>query len=243
MGFGILFIGYALAYLMTLNFLGFLFRLAGTAVMLCGVRKLCDFETKFRAAYVLLISLAVLSCGETITAVLTDYGAYAENPLLENAGNILYLLYMAGTFVFHFFFYGALRRFSHDVGVLKIYTRTVRYEIYTAVEAVLAVLTVVTQYFGFKIANAFFAATFIVFYILVFLNLALIYSCYKNICEEGDEEAPRKKSRIPFIERLIANSEKKEEEIYNKTKEYAENRIRRENAEKEQKRKNKKKKK
>lgn len=228
MGFGVIFIGYAFTYLMTLNSYGFLFRIIGIAVMLYGARKLCAFETRFKTVYALMILLAALSCGETLTAIFADYIEPAPAFLSENTKNIFYAAFMAFSALLHFFFYRATRKLSHDIGNIKIYGKTVRYEIYVAVEVILALSTLISYFLRLKIVNALFAASFIVFYIIVFLNLALIYSCYKNICEEGDEDAPRKASRFAFMEKLFRASEKKEAEIYNKTKEYAENRLRQE---------------
>ena len=51
MGYGLLFIGYAVAFLMSFNSFGFIFRAVGSLLALCGLKKLCQFETKYNLEF------------------------------------------------------------------------------------------------------------------------------------------------------------------------------------------------
>ena len=132
---------------------------------------------------------------------------------------------------------------SQEVGLDKISAKCKRNAIFFIFVVILALSSFAAHSFGWKFINYIFGAALIGFILLIFLNMLLIYSCYKNICEEGDEENAAKPSKIPFMNKLFEASEKRQQEIYEKTKAYAEDRIRRDNEKKAEKRKKKGKKK
>ena len=53
------------------------------------------------------------------------------------------------------------------------------------------------------------------------LNAVLIYSCYKNICKEGDEEVPLRVSRFAFVNKIRQEMERKEQKGIEATIEHA----------------------
>ncbi len=218
MGFGLLFIGYAMTYLMSLNSFGFLFRLTGCAVMLAGISRLADYERKFFHAHLAVIIMTVSAFAESLAYLFFDFFG-------ENAGNICYSVFLVLTVVFHFLIYRAVHKISKDVGVKKIELNSVRYAVFASVELLLLAAVLFFWYFGVPFTKYIVMAAMLYPFIIIVLNLALFYSCYKNICEEGDEEALRKRSRIPFLNKLFDASEKREQEIFDKTKSYAEKRI------------------
>lgn len=225
MGFGLVLIGYTFAYLMSLNSFGFLFRLVGTAVMLAGTSRLMKFEKTFFYVHISGILLALAATFETLSHLLLDYTSFDAVWLDENLVTALFVAFMVISIPFHLLFYRAARKISVDVGIRNITSRSVKYEIFFGAEIILVAATYVTFSMKAKIVNYFYMAAVILLYVVIFLNITLIYSCYKNICEEGDEEAPRKPSKLPFMNKLFEASEKREKEIYEKTKSYAEEQM------------------
>ncbi|MBQ8004744.1 MAG: hypothetical protein IJ303_00325 [Clostridia bacterium] len=144
-------------------------------------------------------------------------------------------------FPYHFLVYNSIYRISDSVGDIKIKRRALRNSVLLVFEVLIASAAVIFWYFKIEFAKYLLMAAVIFPILLIFLNLSLFYSCYKNICEEGDEDAPRKPSKIPFLNKLFEATEKREQEIYEKTKSYAENKIRQDNEKKKMKNKKKKK--
>lgn len=233
MGFGLLFIGYAMTYLMSLNSFGFLFRLTGCAIMLSGLSKLEDYERRFFHAYLSAIIMTVAAFAECLAYLFADFFG-------EAARNICYTVFLVITVVFHFLLYRAIHKISKDVGIKKIELNSVRYAVFASIELLLLAASLVFWYFGAAFTKYIVMAAMLYPFIIVVINLTLFYSCYKNICEEGDEEAPRKQSKIPFINKLFEASEKREQEIFEKTKSYAEDHLRQELEKKKSKKKKKK---
>ncbi len=238
MGYGLLFIGYAVAFLMSFNSFGFIFRAVGSLLALCGLKKLCQFETKYNFCYLAAWAMCFAAVAEGAVFIAGDYTALPEN--LQAYVSMAFYFF---AIPFHLVFYRATCALSKEVGLKGIMTKSARNAILFAILLLLALSTFVAHSFGWTFINYLFGVTLIGLLLLVFLNLLLIYSCYKNICEEGDEENAAKPSRIPFMNKLFEASEKRQQEIYEKTKAYAEERIKRDNEKKLEKRKKKGKKK
>ena len=236
MGFGLLFFGYASAYIMSLNSFGFMFRLVGSFIMMLGISKLSDFEKKFNLANIFIYLLALAAMAESIFAVLPE--GFAP----QNSAYYCQIAFWVLSVPYHVFLYLAVAHISKEVGVLNIFKRSVQYGVFGIIALALVPVTLICWYFKAPFAEYLAMAAFILPYVLFVLNLSLFYSCYKNICEEGDEDAPRKPSKIPFLNKLFEASEKREQEIYEKTKSYAENKIKQDNEKKKNKNKKKKKK-
>lgn len=245
MGFGLILCGYTLSYLMSLNSFGFAFRLLGCAVMLSGLRKVSQFEPLFRYARLSAIIMAAFAAIEAILSLLRDLSNFRLISVFGNVWNTDELITAAfvafgfASVIFHVFLYAAVKKISSDVGLDKISRRALKSAVLAVMLAVLVGATYITFYLKLSVVNYLYAAAILLFYIIVFLNIYLFYSCYKNICEEGDENAPRRDSKIPFLNRLWDVSEKREQEIYNKTKAYAENKIKQDNAKKHRRKKKK----
>ncbi len=233
MGFGLLFFGYAAAYLMSLNPFGYIFALMGCAVMMSGLSKLSEFEIRFRYAYTASVILAFLAMAMSVASILP------QDIAGENTFSYLLAAFLIVSIPFHALIYFAIGKIAGDVGIIGLKRRALNYALLGCMELILSFAAWISWYFGAAFAKYLVIAAVIYPVLIIILNLALFYSCYKNICEEGDEEAPRKPSRIPFLNKLFDAAEKREQEIYEKTKSYAENKIKQDN----EKKKNRKKKK
>ena len=238
MGYGLLFSGYAVAFLMSFNSFGFIFRAIGSLLALCGLKKLCQFETKYNFCYLSAWAMCFAAMAEGAVFVAGDYMT-----LPENLQAYVSMAFYALAIPFHLIFYKATSALSKEVGLEKISVKSARNAVFFVLVVLLALSSFAAHSFGCNFINYLFGATLMGLLLLIFMNLLLIYSCYKNICEEGDEDNAAKPSRIPFMNKLFEVSEKRQQEIYEKTKAYAEERIKRDNEKKLEKRRKKGKKK
>ena len=236
MGYGLVFIGYALAFLMSFNSFGFFFRSVGSLLTVFGLKRLCQFETKYNFCYVSAVAMCVSAIAEGAVFILSDYMTLPEN--LQSHFSMLFYLCAVP---FHGVFYKATCTLSREVGISKLAKKSARNGVFSVIVLLLALLTFMAHSIKLEFINYLFGATFIGLLLLVIVNLVLIYSCYKNICEAGDEENAARPSKIPFLNRLFEVNEQRQNEIYEKTKSYAERHIRIDN-ERRQEKKNKKRK-
>ena len=95
MGFGLLFLGYIAAFLMSLNSFGFVFRLTGCAIMLSALTKLTDFERSFNLARISCFGMALSALCESIITLSLDFGLFSEK-----ASNICLSVFLVLTVVF-----------------------------------------------------------------------------------------------------------------------------------------------
>ena len=231
MGFGLLFLGYIATFLMSINSFGVVFRLTGCAIMLSALSKLSRYEKGFFYVNISCFAMTAVSLFECV------FGFFDRGWQYDNIKNICMSIFLVLTVIFHSLLYLAIYRISKDVGLDKLRMSSVRNAVFASIELVILLCAYVMWNIELGITKYIVMAGIIYPFIILVFNLVLIYSCYKNICEEGDEEAPRKPSKIPFLNKLFDASEKREQEIFDKTKSYAEKRI----AEDFEKKKNKKK--
>ena len=225
MGFGLLFLGYIATFLMSLNSFGFVFRLTGCAIMLSAFSKLSQYERSFIYVRLSCFCMMLASLCESIMTLSLDYGVFDLGFTGDTAKNICISVFFSAAVILHFFLYRSIYKLSSDVGVEKIKLNSMRFGAFAVIEIVILISALAIWYVSPSIAKYIVMVAMLYPYVIFFLNLLLIYSCYKNICEEGDEEAPRKPSKIPFLNKLFEASEKREQEIFDKTKSYAEKRL------------------
>ena len=204
MGFGLTFIGYFFLIFFPLSRIDVLPNLAvsGCVIMLFGLKRLthyCSENRAFFTARLFGIILTVVS----IAALMLDVAAIdnlieeALFPVLAPVANTIHALVITA-------FTGALfigvYKLSGEVDLPKLAKRSVfmlsanaAYLVAELAASVCSlirtlgapsgeVLTTLTGYLGI--------IAFIFAYIILFLNLSLIFSCYARICLEGDEDMP-----------------------------------------------------
>ncbi len=230
MGFGLLLFGYAATYHMSFNSFGFFFRLIGIALMFRGLEGLSAFEHRFKLGYYICLPLALFEAVEAVVFLIGSSSVTDKLQAYAGAG-----FWIASVF-FHAALFSAVYLLSKDVGLMSIAKRSIVGVVFLAVEIILILLSAVISA-PVKLASSLMLSVIVFGFIAVIYNLVLFFSCYKNICEEGSDEAPMKYSRIPFLNKLLESSEKRETEIYNKTRAYAESKIREDNEKKRNKKK------
>ena len=175
MGFGVLFIGFFLAYAGSFTPLAVFTYVLGTGVILYSLKKLI-FENKlFLCSAILAVLLELVSMAYLIMYVFGFHGAVIFNVLLT-VQSILATVLAASLSA-------AIIVISRSLAFIALYLVSSLILSFVKSEEVLARLGLVS---------------FILKILYVALSLFVIFNCYMRICYEGDENMQGKNSFAPF---------------------------------------------
>lgn len=199
MGFGYIFVGYFFLIFYPISRIDVLPNLSviGCVLMFMGISRLmhyCDAKYGFKSAAVSLLPL----CGVSAAALAFDIAEMCG--VIENADPALNVAYAVTSCIFLMLLFKGICQLSKDVGLPSLAKRTVwmmsitvLYSIFELVSFVCSVVLSLSEY----PSDAFIAITaylglftFLLAYLSIFLNLALLFACYARICLEGDEDMP-----------------------------------------------------
>jgi hypothetical protein len=214
MGFGILFIGYFMAMLMSINAVGSVIRLLGYALVLVATRKLSKYHRAFDA-----VSLATaLMMAVSLLLVVYDASSFLYEQVIVDTQllppvfrTVVGYIEMALTFVFSAVLLWAIRLIAIQTDVHKIAVSAVRNFVFICVYYVLSLIGLLPFAFAQKYAAIVGAPVLILYFVWIILNIVLIYSCYARICDEDDVDMEQKPSRFEFVNNMRRESEKRRE--------------------------------
>lgn len=211
MGFGILFLGYCVTYIMSLNTFGVVFRLFGAVLMLLGCRKLSEYDKKFGPAAYSLIALVLISaieCASALTGFLYDNLFISADPFSSISGVMIYVD-AAAVLVFHIFLLLAVFSIAKSTEVTKIENAAIRNLFFVGLYFVLRVIDYIPLPFQESYRKNFAMPIFLLNLAWIILNAIMLFSCYAKICDEGDVEMEQKPSRFEFVNKYRAELEEK----------------------------------
>ena len=203
MGFGSLFLGYLVSFLlyMTVQALGIgsFALLVGYAMMLYGLYLLGRFHTAFAAAKWLTVPLLVTAVYRMIEDVdtLLLLGLPIVGGTVREFFNWCSFLLLI---VFQLAMLYGIRMLADGIGLKRISSATVRNSIFVGVYAALYLCG--TLPLGEAIKPYLTMSVTALNLVFVACNLVLLISCMKNICREGEEEIEPKRSRFEVINRM-----------------------------------------
>lgn len=208
MGYGLVLTGYALTFFVSLTLYGWLVRLLGYAVMAYGLYKLKDYFPSYQLSLFTLLALFAVGLCESGCEIALVFGSSAE--ALDPIKTVVFYIRDGLVLVFHILFlistyiaFGVVGLNERRVSaVTDICAVTVGYVFY-----ILSTLHVIEANIAFFVQ--------MIWMIMVFV---LIFGCYMRICPEGDEDMPRRESKIPFINKFAEALEKRENEAIEKTR-------------------------
>ena len=208
MGYGLVLLGYAITFFVSLTLYGWAFRLLGFAVMAYGLIKLKDYFPSYKLSVFTLIALFIVGLGEAGCELALLFGGLSES--VDPIKTVIYYTRDALVLVFHISFlistniaFGVVGLNDKKVSaVTDIFAVTLGYIFYilAALGIVEAGVAVVAQ---------------MIWTVMVFV---LIFGCYMRICPEGDEDMPRRESKIAFINKFSEALEKRENEAIERTR-------------------------
>lgn len=219
MGFGLLFIGYLITFFLSFVLYGFIIRLAGYLLMTLALVKLYEYERRYIYPFIGSLILFIIGAlvfvreGAGILGLTTPAWMSAEAgiiPFTERFAVSLFniaLLYVTAVFA------ARLELFKQRNMALRNMVIVGVYLIIHLLEAfVFAGSEVFATYFSLPVL--------IIQFVWIVLNMILIFSCYMYICPEGDEDMPRRKTNIRFLDKVLEESDRRFDKAAKETTDY-----------------------
>lgn len=215
MGFGLLLMGYFLGMVMSLNIFGAFFRLAGFALAAYAARKLSDYHKGFSfltLASMLSVAVSVLGAISSLSAFLYDNMIIAEKLIGDGLATAFGYARYGAELVFTVALCVAISLIAKETGEIKLRYVAIRNLALYCVYFVLQIICWLPhEYVGTLLQiTALPAVAQLAGFALILLNLLMIFSCYRRICDESDVDMPQKPSRFEFVNQMRAEREEKQ---------------------------------
>ncbi len=215
MGFGLLLMGYFLGMVMSLNIFGAFFRLAGFALAAYAARKLSDYHKGFSfltLASMLSVAVSVLGAISSLSAFLYDNMIISEKLIGDGLATAFGYARYGAELVFTVALCVAISLIAKETGEQKLRYVAIRNLALYCVYFVLQIICWLPhEYVGTLLQiTALPAVAQLAGFALILLNLLMIFSCYRRICDESDVDMPQKPSRFEFVNQMRAEREEKE---------------------------------
>lgn len=223
MGFGLLFVGYFFATLMSINVAGAFIRIIGYGIILISAGKLNKYNRSFgllQIAAAVMVGVSVLISASDVSRFLYDNLIINSNIFGETYRTFMSYVEMALGFAFNTVMLLAIRNIAIETDVPKIVVAAMRNFIFICIYYVLNVIGMLPFSFAEAYAKYMGAPVLLLYFVWIILNLILIYSCYARICDESDVEMLRKPSRFEFVNNMRERADQKERKAMESQAEY-----------------------
>lgn len=215
MGFGLLLMGYFLGMVMSLNIFGAFFRLAGFSVTAYAARKLSDYHKGFSfltLASMLSVGVSVLGAISSLSAFLYDNMIISEKLIGDGLATAFGYARYGAELIFTVALCVSISLIAKETGEIKLRYVAIRNLALYCVYFVLQIICWLPhEYVGTLLQlTALPAVAQLAGFALILLNLIMIFSCYRRICDESDVDMPQKPSRFEFVNQMRAEREEKE---------------------------------
>ncbi len=216
MGFGILFIGYIAAYIMSLaGAYGCFPAIIGCVVMLYALTKLVDYEPFFKYAFFSLILLTLCVGYRLFDEVTVMFGSHLPWFLGHNATKTVFAYgKVLSDLLFNSMLFIAIYKIAKATEVEKIQKSAIRNVVFFALYSVLSIVIEIYP------NRYIFMAAMIVNLATVILNCVCICSCYMRICDESDRDMTAKRSKIEAVNKFRDEFDRREEKAREAHKAY-----------------------
>ncbi len=208
MGFGLLFFGYFMVHLMSINQIGAFAEIIGYVIIFISSVKLNRYNSSFKwmmLASVIMIAVSGAVAASNVSQFLYEQLIIDSQPFGDTYRNIVGYVELAVVFIFHTAMLSAIRSIAIETGEIKNAMVALRNLVVVCVYFVLYLLATTIP----SISKYCLIAAVIVYFFFVVFNLALIYSCYARICDEGDVDMEQRPSRFAFVNKMREESEQR----------------------------------
>lgn len=214
---------------MSVNQYGFVFRLIGFALMLLALTRLKKYNKAFDYTLIAcglmgLTSLLLALAG--IGDILYDL-LIIDQKILEGSRDIISGVDMVAELIFHGALAWGIRAIAKETEEEKIAFAAVRNLVFLCVYYVLYGIALLPFDFTVDYVKSFSMPVVLLYFACIVLNLIMLFKCYVRICDEADVDMARKPSRFEFINRLRAESDRREEKAQRTMREYKESKMKR----------------
>ncbi|MBR2388306.1 MAG: hypothetical protein IKB02_06005 [Clostridia bacterium] len=228
MGFGLLFLGYFMAHLMSVFSLGCLVRLAGFMLMIYAFTRLHKYNVSFRFPFYsafAMLGVTLADCYGKIGELLYDNLIVDSFSLPEGFFETVASADDVFSFLFHACLLYAILSIAKETEVEKIRVAAVRNFVFICLYAVLIIVSKLPFSFVESYKRYFSMPVILFYFAIIILNLVLIFTCYANICDESDIDMPLKKSRFEFINKFREETARREQKAADDSVEYAKKKL------------------
>lgn len=219
MGFGLLFIGYFIAFLMSVNTYGFAFEIVGYAVIFSAVGKLSEYKHKLSYAALPLFLTAVCSLfegGRLLSDLLSAHVPF----FTDETASWFALASTVFSVAFQTVLLLGIREIALDAGSDGLPARAVWC---TATVWGVGILELILAAVSSQEGNAFRILTLVVTLASILYPIAILaflYSCYAGICAPEDVDMAPRPSRFAFVNRMREEREARAAEVERLREEY-----------------------
>ncbi len=207
MGFGILFLGYFIAFLMSFHKFGFACQILGYYLIFIALQKLSEYKRILTRAILPLLFMTLCSLFHGANVLLETFGAETFPPMLSAFADIIWT---ASNFIFHLFLLQGIAKLGEETALVGIVSQarwnTVFTTFYLLINIIVNLLYAISlslnqtpDSFLEKILSILAPLTALISIIYPIILLFLLFSCYKNICAPEDLDMAPKPSRFAFI--------------------------------------------
>ncbi len=226
MGFGLLFIGYFLEYLLGLNQLGTFTHVIGYMVMFVGLSRLRLYCRTFVYAQYATVVLMLPAVYRTFAHLseLFDMTFSFVTPILTL---VVELLNHGLFLLFHVLLSVALMEICNRTGVKKNAIRALQNLVIVVTQSLLQFYLLPLGSGGIAASALFYTLSLLLNLVWVICNLVLIGSCYMRICPAGEAngEKPKKPSRFAFVNDMRERYQRSEDKAIREDRAYHQQRY------------------
>lgn len=227
MGFGLLFVGYFVANLMSFNNFGAIFELLGYGIMCYATMKLSQYNKKFYTLFGATACMIVISAINSVidVSVFLEDSLIISQPLIPTfITDIISYVELAGEFAIAVTLFMSVRAIAKETEVGNIQYAAFRNFIITCVFFVMQIVMglPIDSVKGFANEIALLIWTLILYLACAILNLVMIFSCYSKICDSNDVDMTQKPSRFAFVNKMREEMEEKRNRAIKSTEKYVE---------------------
>lgn len=238
MGFGYLLIGYLITFVLYSFFsalgIGGFALLCGVGIMLLGLGTLCRYHAPFSYAKWILYPMLALAALDALRSL--NDTMYWNLPLFTDAvRDIMDWLIFAALLIFNMAMLYGIRTLSQSLELTSMAASSLRNMIFVCGYAVIYIVAQLPIAAMENIRGYLVLPVNLLQIVWVICNLLLLLACNKNICAEGDEELPPKKTRFKLINHLNESYEQARSRSIEKLTRETEDKLRRRKQRREQK--------
>ena len=228
MGFGLLFIGYFMTYLMSVSYAGYLIRFMGYALMIFAFAKLYRYNRSFKFpmyATILLLGVTGVGCYVEIGEFLYKFLIIDHFEVTESFKFALGAVDDLLVFLFQGCMLFAIRVIARETEAKNLPYLAVRNFAFICVYQLLLAISWLPFSFTEDYKKYFGMPIYLLYFAWIILNLVLIFKCYANICDENDIDMPLKKSRFAFVNKIREETARREQKAADDSVEYARQKL------------------
>ncbi len=228
MGFGLLFTGYLLTSFVSLNSAGAAASFFGYLFVFAAIKKLVQYNNGFYLPLIACVPAFILS-GLGIAAMLSDFLVYnfiITKPFISaGAAALISALKLVADYAFAALICFPLRSIAKETGAKKVPDIAMRNFIFVVFAFGVNILYSVCLA-GSEDMKKFASTVMLPVWAVILallsyaLMLIMIFSCYRQICDENDVEMPQKPSRFEFVNKRREEKERRRLQYLAEAEEY-----------------------